>query len=194
MSTTSQKAKMGKAIVDFEARRDSKGRIAVYSLPKGDGGGSYEVAGINERYHPAKAASLRALIMAGKYEQAEREVADYIMQYTNPVESWLGGKSPGAEFYLRDTFFNAGPGGSAKVLQMAVGSKADGVVGPNTKSALAGFIAKKGEKQLLQAVHDARWQYMQGKSKNHGKAQFWNGWKNRMNNALKAAKEIEQYN
>ena len=51
---------MAKAIVDFEARRDARGRLAVYRLPAGDGGGSYEVAGINDRYHPTEAAHLAA--------------------------------------------------------------------------------------------------------------------------------------
>ena len=38
---------MAAAIVNFEARRDSKGHLKVYNLPPEDGGGRYEVAGIN---------------------------------------------------------------------------------------------------------------------------------------------------
>ena len=55
---------MAKAIVEFEARRDAKGRLAVYALPAGDGGGRYEVAGINDRYHKAEVDHVVALIEA----------------------------------------------------------------------------------------------------------------------------------
>ena len=40
---------MGQAIVRFEGRYRG-GDLQVYNLPKGDGCGSFEVAGINERY------------------------------------------------------------------------------------------------------------------------------------------------
>jgi hypothetical protein len=36
--------------VYFEARRDKNGHLVVYDLPKNDGGGDYEVAGINLKY------------------------------------------------------------------------------------------------------------------------------------------------
>lgn len=176
--------KMGSAIVNFEARKDSKGRITVYYLPSGDGGGGYEVAGINERFHPGKASALRSLIMAGKYDQAEREAAEYIMQYTDPVETWLQGRASGTEFYLRDTYFNAGPGGAAKILQSAVGVQVDGIIGARTREAVVRMLLAEGEKRLLKRVHDARWAYMDGKSQSPGKAKFWSGWKNRMNKAF----------
>ena len=51
MTTPEQRRRMAAAIVNFEARRDSKRHLMVYKLPKGDGGGRYEVAGINERYN-----------------------------------------------------------------------------------------------------------------------------------------------
>jgi len=49
---------MAADIINFEARRDKRnGHLVVYNLPKNDGGGRYEVAGINERYDgPAKPA------------------------------------------------------------------------------------------------------------------------------------------
>ena len=58
-------------IVNREARRDQRGKLAIYRLPKADGGGTFEVAGINDRYHPAKAAQLRDLINKGLPDQAE---------------------------------------------------------------------------------------------------------------------------
>ena len=38
--------------VDFESRKDNYGNPKIYELPSGDMGGRYEVAGINDRYHP----------------------------------------------------------------------------------------------------------------------------------------------
>lgn len=176
------------AIVQFEARRDQQGRISVYRMPAGDGGGSFEVAGINERYHPGKATRLKTLIMQGSYQAAEKEAAEYIIDYTSPVEKWLENRAVGAEFYLRDTYFNAGPGGAARVLQMAVGTDVDGKIGPKTKQAVQYYLQTEGPAAFLDAVHKARWSYMENKSRNKGKAQFWKGWQNRMNKALAIAK------
>jgi hypothetical protein len=97
---------MAKFILDFEARRDNKGRLAVYRLPAGDGGGDYEVAGINERYHPKEAAELSALIRAGKYHDAEKRAREIMIDHTSAVAAW--NKSPAVEFFLRDTAFNRG--------------------------------------------------------------------------------------
>ncbi len=38
--------------VEWEGRKDKQGNLAVYKLPSGDMGGNFEVAGINDRYHP----------------------------------------------------------------------------------------------------------------------------------------------
>jgi lysozyme family protein len=43
---------------------------------------------------------------------------------------------PEIEAYLRDSAFNRGPGGAAKILQMALGVTVDGGVGPETLGAL----------------------------------------------------------
>src|SRR5574341_413410 len=138
MSTTEQRARMARAIVDFEARRDAQGRLAVYALPAGDGGGSYEVAGINDRYHPAEAAHLAQLIRAGQHAEAETYVAAFILRYTDVVVGWLPTPADaGIEFHLRDCCFNRGPRGAARILQRALGVDDDGEVGPITRTALA---------------------------------------------------------
>ncbi len=183
-TTSDLRLKMGLAIVSFEARRDSKGRIAVYKIPSGDGGGSYEIAGINDRYHPKKAAELRALIEAGKHRQAEEAAAEYIAGYTDRVDPWAG--DPGVEFYLRDCAFNRGAGGAAKILQLALGVKPDGAVGKITMEAAA--EAEKNPVQYLLSLRTAREQYeirFIGK-----RLKFWKGLTNRWNNALKAAQTI----
>ena len=127
LSDAELRKKMARSIVNFEARRDAQGHLRIYSLPAGDGGGRYEVAGINERYHPQEAAKLRDLINAGDYEEAEDYATEVIAQYTDIVSKWT--TVPGIEAYLRDCVFNRGPGGAAKILQMALGVKVDGGVG-----------------------------------------------------------------
>ena len=66
---------IARAIVGFEARRDKQGRIAIYKLPPGDGGGAFEVAGICDRYHPHEAEQLAQLIRDGKHAEAETRAA-----------------------------------------------------------------------------------------------------------------------
>ncbi len=70
MATDVQRRQMAAAIVNFEARRVD-GHIAVYKLPKNDGGGRFEVAGINERFNKATCDRLVELIGEGKYDEAE---------------------------------------------------------------------------------------------------------------------------
>ena len=111
--------KIGQWIVNAEARRDSKGRIRVYPLPKGDGGGTYEVAGIDDRYDPQMAPHLRNLIELGQQAQAEIDAAEYILGNTDVVQSWS--QVPAIEVYLRDCCFNRGPTGAAKIFQIALG-------------------------------------------------------------------------
>ena len=52
MTTPDQRLQMARAIVAFEARFDHYGHLSIYRLPPDDGGGLYEVAGINDRYNP----------------------------------------------------------------------------------------------------------------------------------------------
>lgn len=132
-----KRTEMGLEIVRFEGRFKD-GKLQVYKLPAGDGGGSYEIAGINERYHPKKALELKKLIEAGHHEVAALEAAEYIIDYTKgvlnffPNESYAD-KNLGVEFLLRDSAFNRGLKGAATILQLALGVTVDGAVGPKTK-------------------------------------------------------------
>ena len=143
---------MAESIVNFEARRDAQGHLRVYILPAGDGGGRYEVAGINDRYHPQEAARLRQLIEAARFDEAEDYAAEVIADYTDVVSKWT--TVPEIEAYLRDSAFNRGPGGAAKILQMALGVTVDGGVGPETLGALR--QAEKDPAKLLAALRIAR--------------------------------------
>ena len=71
MSTSEERQQIAESILNFEARRDNQRHLVVYKLPAGDGGGTYEVAGINNGYHPQEALHLAELINAGLYDQAE---------------------------------------------------------------------------------------------------------------------------
>jgi lysozyme family protein len=102
----------------MEARRDRQGNLAVYRLPKNDGGGTFEVAGINDRFHPQTAKKLADLIKAKKFAEAEAEAIEYICQYTDPSVTHI--KYPGVAYLLRDIAFNRGPGGAIVILRAAL--------------------------------------------------------------------------
>ena len=176
--------KMAESIVNFEARRDTQGHLRVYILPAGDGGGRYEVAGINDRYHPQEAAKLRQLIDAGRFDEAEDYAAEVIAEYTDVVAKWT--TVPEIEAYLRDCAFNRGPGGAAKILQIALGVKVDGGVGPETLGALR--KAEKDPAKLLAKLRVAREQYELRVAGRREK--FWKGLVNRWDNSLAFASSV----
>lgn len=184
MTTAAQRVAMARAIVKWEARRDRRGRLAVYKLPAGDGGGTYEVAGINDRYHPRQAAKLKAMIRRGLYDEAEDSIAEYLVIYTNAVKTWSS--DPGVEFFLRDTAFNRGPAGAAKILQMAVGAAVDGVVGPKTRAALAA-LSPDGALDRLRA---ARERYEREVARRDETSRFWRGLVNRWNDQIRVARQM----
>lgn len=186
MSTAQQRLAFAKSILNFEARRDSQRRLRIYELPVEDGGGTYEVAGINERYHPEEAARLADLIRAGHFEKAEMEATEFIARFTDGVADWSA--DPGVECYLRDCAFNRGPRGAARILQRALGIPDDGKVGPITRE--AADKADNQPKQLLQAMRVAREQYERDVVHRDETSIFWNGLVNRWNKALETAKSF----
>jgi hypothetical protein len=176
--------KMAESIVQFEGRRDAQGHLRVYILPAGDGGGRYEVAGINDRYHPHEAARLRELIDAGRFGEAEEYATEVIAEYTDVVAKWTS--VPSIEAYLRDCAFNRGPGGAAKILQMALGVHVDGGVGPETLAALC--EAEKDPPKLLAALRVARENYELRVAGRREK--FWKGLVNRWDNSRDFASQL----
>lgn len=184
--------RFAKYILDVEARRDSKGRLAVYPLPPGDGGGTFEVAGINDRYHPKIARKLRALIQAGKQDEAEARAIEYLENYTDSVDEWHPDER--VEGFLRSCAFNRGAGGAAWMLQYALRygftpalytGKRDRKVGINT---LKGS-ARADTDQMLNALYGARIVYertaipgLKGNRKESSK--FWHGLFRRFTNDL----------
>lgn len=185
---------MGLAIVEFEGRFDKTGNLLVYKLPSGDGGGTYEIAGINDRYHPSKAAQLKKLIESGENRKAIREASEYIEAYTAPVLKFFPSRESAdqnmpMEFVLRDTAFNRGNKGAATVLQIALGMNAiDGVVGPMTHREFAKQLVDPGPANLVRRLTAARETYERNSyawkpGKRDESSKFWAGLSNRWNKA-----------
>jgi hypothetical protein len=151
-ATKEQRSKIGHQILNWEARRDSKGHIAVYQLPAEDGGGSYEVGGINEKYNPDMARKLKDLVNAGKFAQAETAAVDFISHETDAAVMWTNVTA--VEVFLRDTCFNRGRTGASKIYQIALKVAVDGDIGVNTLKAAR--IAEKHPRQLLADLRTAR--------------------------------------
>lgn len=173
--------RIGQWIVNAEARRDTKGRIAIYKLPKADGGGTFEVAGINDRYHPHQADHLRDLIQLGQHAKAEQAATEYILAYTDLVTSWTS--IVAFEAFLRDCAFNRGPGGAAKILQIALDVTVDGDVGPQTRRAMSAITLDQ-RKPFLAKLREARELYERRIAPPTGaRAKFWQGLNNRWDKA-----------
>lgn len=189
MSTPEQRLKMAQFIVDLEARRDGRGRIKVYPIPSGDGGGTYEIAGINDRYHPQKAAELREMIKKGEHAAAEAAAVVYLARYTEVVAGWT--PHVAVEAFLRDCCFNRGAGGAGKMYQMALGVPSDGMVGPLTLE-VAGRVKAAAVPELLKELRRTREQYERVVAKRDERSKFWKGLVNRWEAALRFAQLMHE--
>ncbi|MGO9443978.1 MAG: hypothetical protein ACLPXB_04280, partial [Thiobacillaceae bacterium] len=156
MSTDVQRLAMAKSILNFEASWDKEGRLAITNLRSDDGGGSYEVAGINVRYNPAEAEKLATLINNGEFDAAETEACEYIAQLTDAVARWT--TVAAIEAYLRDCYFNRGNGGATWMLRAALGLP---VSQRNIDSALRAAIsaAQSRPQDVLTALRQSRERY-----------------------------------
>ena len=138
--------------VDWEARKDAQGYPMVYKLPSGDMGGKYEVAGINDRYHPEAFKAISSL----PAQERAKAAAEYIQGYTSPLVE----KLPQAlQPFTQDLAFNRGLGGATKYIQQGLntlGQKVaiDGGLGPKTLQA----INQVEPRALMRAASDAQLQ------------------------------------
>jgi hypothetical protein len=138
--------------VEWEGRKDKQGNLAVYKLPSGDMGGNYEVAGINDRYHPEAFKAISSL----PAQERAKAAAEYIQGYTAPLVE----KLPQAlQPFTQDLAFNRGLGGATKYIQQglnALGKKVavDGGFGPKTLAA----INQVEPRALMRAASDAQLQ------------------------------------
>lgn len=138
--------------IEWEGRFDKQGNLAVYQLPAGDGGGKYEIAGINDGYHPEAFKAISQLEPSQRAEAA----AEYIKGYTAPLVS----KVPGTiQPFVQDLAFNRGMGGATKYLQQGLNTlganiRVDGSMGPKTLEA----ISNVQPQALMRAASDAQLQ------------------------------------
>jgi len=187
---------MGLAIVQEFEGRYKNGKLQVYFLPAGDGGGSYEIAGINDRYHPSKAEQLKTFIDLGQHKAAEKEAAAYIIEYTNPVLKFfpspeLAEANPDVEFILRDCAFNRGAKGAATILQLALGVPVDGIVGSYTKQAFGIALSGPFVGELTKARRTyEQTSYPWKKSTRQPGNKFWPGLENRWVKAETVSKTL----
>ena len=181
-------------IIGNEARRDKQGNLSIYKLPAGDGGGTHEIAGINNGSHPAEYAKLETLVKAGKHAEAEQEAKRYIMQYTQPVGNILqtaGVASPGIDYFLRDMYFNGGEYGAVRVIHRALGVEDSKKFNADTEEAIKNYLKTHTEQQLLERLKNARERlYKSIAANNPDKRQFLSGWLNRNNRVYGQAADM----
>jgi lysozyme family protein len=113
-------------------------------------GGKFEVAGINDRYHPEAFKAISSLPAEERAEAA----AEYIRSYTAPFVSQL--PKPMQPF-AQDLAFNRGMGGAARYIQQGLRSlgqnvAVDGKLGPKTMAA----INSVQPRALMQAASEAQ--------------------------------------
>lgn len=181
-------------IFSNEARRDKQGNLSIYRLPAGDGGGTHEIAGINNGGHPAEYAKLETLVKAGKHAEAEQEAKRYIMQYTQPVGNILqtaGVTSSGIDYFLRDMYFNGGEYGAVRVIHRALGVEDSKKFNADTVEAIKNYLKTHTEQQLLERLKNARERlYKSIAANNPEKRQFLSGWLNRNNRVYGQAADM----
>jgi hypothetical protein len=170
-----------KTTVNWEGRRDKKGNLSVYALPAGDMGGDYEVAGINDRYHPEAFRRIAGLPAQDREEAA----AKYISEYTAPLVSRL---PQAIQPFAQDMAFNRGMGGATKYIQEGLNSlgvkvAVDGAIGPKTLAAIGGV----NPKQLMIAASQAQLNDERARAgADPRRKKFIVGLENRINNRLNA--------
>lgn len=161
-----------------EARFDRNGNLSVYNPPKNDGGGSFEVAGITERWQRADASRIRSLVQQGKFAQAKTESKRYYKKISDPFTKHT--KDRGIKLQLADTVHHRGPTGLKKILQRATGTKLD------DSKALIKIL--ESNPNALNAFNNARVRYEAEELDNEGRAGFRKGLIKRFKNAHNAAK------
>ena len=188
--TPTQQTALCEFILSQEARTDSKGNLTVYTLPPGDGGGLFEVAGINDRFDHDLAYQLRAFIQQGQQEQAKALALSYYWTDTQDVAAWSS--VPAVEAFLRDCVFNRGEGGTVRIIQIALqcqGIKEDGVFGPITGQAVA--VMEGQPEVFLMLLRLARELYEHQVAPPVGvRAKFWAGLENRWDACYAFAKGL----
>ncbi len=178
-----QETNMYDIMLSNEARTDANGRPQIYKLPAGDGGGNFEVAGLNEKSNPVELEHVKLMLEANR---PTAEIRDYIKsvykQKTNYAAQLIPDScSQGIELTIRDCALNHSPGGVSTIIKSAIGI-------PNTpeistlklKDEVAKFVRTHGEKAFLYNLSIARANYYRKLVVDKPeRAKFLKGWLNR---------------
>jgi lysozyme family protein len=123
--------------------------------------------------HPVSEADMRALT-------PEKVGKLYKQRYWDRIQA---DKLPkGVDYVVFDFAVNAGVGRAVKMLQSAVGSNPDGVVGPRTLES----VNAMGAKELVNKYSDERVDFYNGiVARRPDQARFIRGWLNRTEDARK---------
>ncbi|NBT49644.1 MAG: hypothetical protein EBT07_17885 [Actinobacteria bacterium] len=165
--------------IDFEARKDKQGNVQVYKLPAGDMGGNFEVAGINDKYHPDAFKRISSL----PAQERAQAAAQYVKEYTSPFVSKL---PEAVQPFAQDLAFNRGMGGATKYIQQGLntlGQKVavDGGLGPKTLQAINQVDPKALMRAASQAQLEDEYRMAQ---RNPARKKFIGGLESRIRNRL----------
>lgn len=161
MNTTEKN--MAAAILRFEDDRvTGPGSLRITRLPAADKGGKWEICGICDGIEPAVFNRLKALLDAGKREEAWEGCLQYVLDNTAAVRSWISSEAyPATEFILRDHYFNSGSRNTGKILQRALNDHGgslteDGIPGKQTRQTLQTVLGQAGETKFLASLNERR--------------------------------------
>ena len=165
--------------IDWEARKDKQGNVQVYKLPAGDMGGNFEVAGINDKYHPDAFKRISSL----PAQERAQAAAQYVKEYTSPFVSKL---PQAVQPFAQDLAFNRGMGGATKYIQQGLntlGQKVavDGGLGPKTLQAINQVDPKALMRATSQAQLEDEYRMAQ---RNPARKKFIGGLESRIRNRL----------
>jgi len=165
--------------IDFEARKDKQGNVQVYKLPAGDMGGNFEVAGINDKYHPDAFKRISSL----PAQERAQAAAQYVKEYTSPFVSKL---PQAVQPFAQDLAFNRALGGATKYIQQGLntlGQKVavDGGLGPKTLQAINQVEPKALMRAASQAQLEDEYRMAQ---RNPARKKFIGGLESRIRNRL----------
>jgi len=179
-------------VFDAEKELDANGKVKVAILPPSDGGGAYEVAGINQRFDGSVCAKLKAMVEAGNFAGVRTMAMAYYITDTQDAAGWTD--DPVLEAYLRDCIFNRGEAGTVEIMQMAVNRffhgtlTVDGGFGPKSRAAFVDFYHGTSPLLVLAALRTAREDYELKVAPPVGaRGEMWAGLVNRWNNAFTMA-------
>ena len=185
---------MAAAILRFEdSRVTGPESLRVSRLPAADKGGKLEICGICDGIEPAVFNRLKALLDAGKREEAWEGCLQYVLDNTAAVRSWIGSDAhPATEFILRDHYFNSGSRNTGKILQRALNYHGaflteDGIVGNKTRQALHYRLTRGDEPAFLAKLQDKRKAFYRSCKQF---PTFGRGWLRRCDDAFSVARSL----